>query len=500
MPAQTLKEYLVNIGWSSDAFGLNKVKKDINTIKGSLGKLSATNVAKIGTTLLSGAVQLGSAVWNIVDGVAQADIEAQRFARKMWISAEAAKSFQDASEITGMTWDDLFYSTGEEVRHFMELKSLSTSLNAPPALEDGLKLIRSINYEVDKLKVIAKQAMRWVAYYFTKMNGRDLQQIRQGLKDFNAWVIKNIPAFTQKIAFAFTIMLKFGKAFIALLNAGREILTRFFGVFDRQVLGTAGVLGGLFTIIKAGPIGWIIAALTTILLLVDDYTTWARGGHSTLGALWENLGRFQDFLDSETVEEFGSTINGLLKPLTDLLLIVIDLLGQFIAWLDEIGAFDAIRDSFLDVIHAWTDALQGLDDILNLVLGRFDKISENSFLKKYLNIDTENGTFEGVNWGNIGKVSTGFNFAKDFLDYYKKNNPLGWGQLLGENIGTNLANYLAGNSATAAYYGAGGNTTNKSLQMNNKIDININGNADGQEIGRKVVDSLDNFGFKFSFK
>ena len=168
--------------------------------------------------------------------------------------------------------------------------------------------------------------------------------------------------------------------------------------------------------------------------------------------------------------------------------------------LDEIGVFDAIRDSFLDVIHDWTDALQGLDDILNLILGRFDKISENSFLKKYLNIDTENGTFEGVNWGNIGKVSTGFNFAKDFLDYYKKNNPLGWGQLLGENIGINLANYLAGNSATAAYYGAGGNTTNKSLQMNNKIDIHINGNADGQEIGSKVVDSLDNFGFKFSFK
>lgn len=499
MPAQSLKEYLVNIGWSSDSFGLKNVQDDIKTIKGSLDKLTATNVAKIGSTLLQGAIQLGSAVWNIVSGVAQADIEAKRFARTMWTSVEAAKSFQDASEITGLTWDGLFYATGEEVRHFMELKNLSTSLNAPSGLEDTLKLVRSINYEVDKFKLAIKQATRWVAYYFGVMNRKDLLDLRKALRDFNSWFIKNIPIITQKIALIFTVLLKLGKAAINLFKAGKEILERFFGVFDKQVLGTAGVLTGFFALIKSGPVGWLIAALTAILLLLDDYTTWARGGHATLGALWSNFGTFQDFLDSETIEEFGSAINGLLKPLTDLLLQVTKLQIQFWEWLASIGAIDAIKDTFLDVIHFWTDALQAMDDVLNLILGKFDKISENSLLRKYLNIDTEEGQVKGLNFGNIGNDVINGNFAKGFFDYIKKINPLNWGQLLGENIGTNLANYLSGATATASYYTSGGNTT-KTMQQNNKIDIHVNGNADGTQIGNNLTKSLENFALKFSFK
>lgn len=501
MPAKSLKEYLVNIGWSSDAFGLKNVKNDIKTIQGSLNKLSATNVANIGSTILRGAIQLGSAVWNVVSGVAQADIEAKRFARTMWTSVEAAKSFQDASEITGMTWDNLFYATGEEVRHFMELKNLSTSLNAPSGLEDTLKLIRSINYEVDKFKLVIKQATRWVVYYFGIMNRKDLTDLRTALQDFNSWVIKNIPIITQKIALIFTILLKLGKAAINLFRAGKEILERFFGVFDKQVLGTAGVLTGFFALIKSGPVGWLIAALTAILLLIDDYTTWARGGHATLGALWRNMGSFQDFLDSKTIEGFGEAINDLLVPLTDLLLQVTNLQVQFWEWLNSIGAFTAIKDTVLDIIHAWTKALQGLDDVINLLLGRFDKISENSFLKKYLDIDTEDKTmtFKG---GTFAKDTFTGKWIQPMGKFAQAMNPAFWGQMLGQNLGSQLVRYAKGNTATVAYRnsgGFGGNTT-KSLQMNNDINININGDASGTDVGNEVVKSLDNYALKFSFK
>ena len=36
MPAEGLKEYLVNIGWSSDQFGLKEVEKGIENISNGL--------------------------------------------------------------------------------------------------------------------------------------------------------------------------------------------------------------------------------------------------------------------------------------------------------------------------------------------------------------------------------------------------------------------------------------------------------------------------------
>ncbi len=491
MAFNSLKEYLVNIGWKSDKVAFNRVMGDITKLRKNLLSLSVKSFAGI-STLFTGAV---SAIWNVVDGVAEADLSARRFARSMWTSVEAARSFQDASELTGLTWESLFYATGEEVKHFIELKNLSTAINTPPALNEGLKLIRSINYEVDKLKLILKQATRWIAYYFLQLNSRDITDLRNEFRKFNEWLINKIPIVTQKIAILFTFVLKLGKAFITLLKVGKRIIEDFFSAFDKRSVVTAGALGALFAVIKSGPIGWIIAALTTILLLIDDYATWARGGHSTLGIVWEQLDSLNDLLDTNIITLFGESVDGLIGIFIELAKAVADLVYQYVKWLDKIGLFDAIKDTFTKMLEDWTKRLQDIADIISLIKGDFSEISENGIVKKVFKIDDKEG-IKGLN-GNIGinPILQGLNRILSV----SPNKPLGG---LYDNFNKSIFNYLIrGKKAEYPPHRGGGfgGDTNSYSQQNN-ITIDVYGNADADNIADTVAGRINNYGLKFALK
>ena len=135
MPAEGLKEYLVNIGWSSDQFGLKDVEKGIESVSSGLkGLTKISGFASAGVNFAKSMVQAAASVWSLVSGVAEADREAQHFARRMWTTTQAAQAYQDAMEITGYTVDELWWSTNETFNQFMDLRNLSQSLTPPRVL------------------------------------------------------------------------------------------------------------------------------------------------------------------------------------------------------------------------------------------------------------------------------------------------------------------------------------------------------------------------------
>ena len=78
MPAEGLKEYLVNIGWSSDQFGLKDVEKGIESVSSGLkGLTKISGFASAGVNFAKSMVQAAASVWSLVSGVAEADREAQ---------------------------------------------------------------------------------------------------------------------------------------------------------------------------------------------------------------------------------------------------------------------------------------------------------------------------------------------------------------------------------------------------------------------------------------
>lgn len=489
MPAEGLKEYLVNIGWSSDQFGLKDVEKGIESVSSGLkGLTKISGFASAGVNFAKSMVQAAASVWSLVSGVAEADREAQHFARRMWTTTQAAQAYQDAMEITGYTVDELWWSTNETFNQFMDLRNLSQSLTPPKGFEDSLKLIRSINHEIDRLKVIFKSATRWVTYYFMQLNGREAQDARQALRDFNDYLVRILPVVTQKVAIFFSFVFRLVKVGAQGIRMLIDLAATFFGQFDRGVLGMSAVMGSFFLLLKMGPIGWFIAALTAILLLLDDFLVWQRGGKSLLGDLWSSLSSFNGLLDGEDLKEYGSILNDILELFYELGIEIGETSLELVKLLDSIGAFELIKDVVVMFLTNVRDGLQDIVDLIKLLKGDFEGISENSKIRKILKFDEE-GNISGFNTDVQGGLPM---FLKKGLNLIGSSFKGAYN--FGQDIGALFSGYKKGNAdnTAASVTGFRGSTNYQTSQtQENNVNINMYGSsATPSAVGDSVSKSL----------
>ena len=103
------------------------------------------------------------------------------------------------------------------------------------------------------------------------------------------------------------------------INRNQDNIVRFLTV-------TAGVLTGLFlpAILKTSaallmsPLTWLIGALGVLVLIIDDLTTYLRGGQSALGGFWSYFGTGPEIMAklNAAFETFKEIVSVIWKPLT----------------------------------------------------------------------------------------------------------------------------------------------------------------------------------------
>lgn len=417
--ADTLQEYLVKLGWDVDNLGMNaaknKLKSFSNQVSG-MGNSIAGSFFVAGGAVVSFITTVSLAMTSLLDSTAQADLAVERFARRMWTTEENARSFLAALDAMDAEYKDIFYMTPEEYGRLMDLKNLGKSLTAPAGLQEGLKLVRDIRHEFNRLKVVANYATQWVSFYLTKFLGTDLKNIKNGFKEFNNYVMQNIPIWTEKIALFFTMIFKLGKAAVETIQRLGDVLGKFIGSLSTRTKAIGGVVLGFIGLFKMGPIGVFIAGLLTLLALLDDFYTWERGGKSLLGKTWEKLSSFQDGFFDETkkrqIDDFIGKIGKLLDSIIDVGAAIGDVIAAIGELLDSWGVFDRIWDATLTVLNTVADALQTIADLILVISGNFDKLSPDSMFRRVLALD-ENG--------NVDPLGTAGNVGKEGFDYVMKN-------------------------------------------------------------------------------
>lgn len=398
MAAEALKEYLVKLGWDVDNLGLAQANSKIDGFKSKvmgMGTGIAGNFLKAGLAVFSFIGTTNLAMMKLLDSTAKADLAVERFARKMWTTEENARSFLTALDAMDASYQDIFYMTPEEYNRFMDLKNLGSEIQAPKGLQDGLKLVRDIGHEFNRLKVIVNYATQWVSYYLTKYLGKDLTNIRDGFRSFNDWLIAKIPTATEKIAKFFTIMFKLGKAVVQTIGNLIDIFKRFWDSLSSGAKKTGGVIARFVALLAMGPIGWFIAGLLTILALLDDFYTWQRGGKSAFGDTWEKLTSGFGNIDMSGLDDLSTKFNTLFETIGKVGGVLWDLGGDLVDFLDDIGFFNKAWEILIGTLEAVVDVLQTIADLVLLITGNFDKMSENSIFRKIIKFD-ENGD---VSWG-----------------------------------------------------------------------------------------------------
>ena len=141
---ESLKDYLVKIGWDLDESGFKNATNKITSIKSKLDKVKGIKDGfKVASDVILGSLKVvNEAILDVVESTALLDYETEKQARLWWVSEQQARSYETALNALGETNADLLTMTNEQYRRLYELNQLGRSLEAPKELDDFLLLVR----------------------------------------------------------------------------------------------------------------------------------------------------------------------------------------------------------------------------------------------------------------------------------------------------------------------------------------------------------------------
>lgn len=345
-----MKEYLVSLGFNVDR---NKLSDALDVVKLGEGKISSL-VSKMSTSLGKGTAGIVSmiasavvAVGKFITSVAEADMATQNAANSMWMNVDAYRVTQNAVESLGYSMNELstIARNPELTNRFSELVELGKQTTAPKELDSMLKKVRDVTFEFDKMQVIAKNGIRQIVYYFLKYLGVDLDNMQNKLASVNKFLQENLPKIAAAIAKVLYYIYRVGKAIGYVISLGAKLIGGIYN-FMKKFPSTFKVFIGIISaiLLAINPVLTIIlAGLSAIILLIDDYMTWQRGGKSYFGDSWKKV---EDF-----IEKAKDKFEWLFEKIEWAVDYIIDSLGPFFEWLFDAfdSAFGWLKDVFKGV-------------------------------------------------------------------------------------------------------------------------------------------------------
>ena len=454
-----MKEYLVKIGWDVDEQGFRKSIGIVNSLVGRLSGSAlgvASTAVKAAGLVTSALITVNETLVSVVETTADLDLKTERLARQYWTTEQNARSFSTALKVMGKDTSDLLYMTREEYNQFIELNKLGRTLEAPKGLDDYLQKVRGLNFEINRLKLIFQYGTRWVTYWISQFTGQDVETFTQKLRNLGDYIIRNIQPITKFIAKFFEAFYRLGKAGIKILSVLGKVIIWVVDLFDSQVTRTIAIVALLSKVLLASPLSMFIGALVMLLLLIDDYMTWKRGGDSALD--WS---------------EFDESISDLKTSLGELK-----------------DSLQPIKDN-LD--HIWNEIF-GDTSKINIIQNFVDKVASGlnlissalSDIAYFIDLLSGKESLDGF----LGKKSKIFDWLEENTGLFK--GPIGWlfgrGKWQGEkNLFERIAGLFSSGSTIAGAMAYGGGTTSSTTTVTNHF--NIYGN-DAGSIGNEVASRL----------
>lgn len=376
-----MKEYLVSLGFNVDR---NKLSDALDVVKLGEGKISSL-VSKMSTSLGKGTAGIVTmiasavvAVGKFTTSVAEADMATQNAANSMWMNVDAYRVTQNAVESLGYSMNELstIARNPELTNRFSELVELGKQTAAPKELDSMLKKVRDVTFEFDKMQVIAKNGIRQIVYYFLKYLGVDLDNMQNKLASVNKFLQENLPKIAAAIAKVLYYIYRVGKAIGYVISLGAKLIGGIYN-FMKKFPSTFKVFIGIISaiLLAINPVLTIIlAGLSAIILLIDDYMTWQRGGKSYFGDSWKKV---EDF-----IEKAKDKFEWLFEKIEWAVDYIIDSLGPFFEWLFD--AFDSAFGWLKDVFKGVNEFGYKVGSIPDWILKKDQEVNEkvNNWIKE----------------------------------------------------------------------------------------------------------------------
>ena len=283
-------------------------------------------------------------------------------------------------------------------------------------------------------------------------------------------------------------MFKLAKTAATTISNLIGLFEKFWNSLSSGAKRTAGVITGFVALLAMGPIGLFIAGLLTILALLDDFYTWQNGGKSAYGDTWEKLSNMFSDTDTSGLDDLLDKGGKLLETLGDVGTALFDLGGDLIDFLDDLGFFGAAWQIVTGILEGAVDLLQTIADLILVITGNFDKLSDDSIFRKVIKFD-ENGDVKiGKTAANIGMqiLDSGSDLWNTIFGF--KPGDTFYAPALSDSVG-----YDYGTDTAARSGGFGGtfdrvatDAGDKVFNQNNNINITTNSTESADTIAQKT--------------
>lgn len=249
-------EYMISLGVNMDTQALNKMLQFLTS-----GKLKAAAMA--------GAFQAASkALYKYLKSSYDTELEMQKMAKTQHKSVETIRAQQNALKAMGKTM--------QEVSKDPALKAMYNDLvkankaMALPDMRGGISLLRQLQASFYELRAAVRYSMQWINYHMLANLKEPIQRITAFFKQVAEFIRKDINSLTAKLA---SYLTAFTKGLLGIVEMSVKIADWVHKLPDG--IKSAGLaVTAVFALLKSGPLGQIMAVITAVGGLIDDYENW----------------------------------------------------------------------------------------------------------------------------------------------------------------------------------------------------------------------------------
>ena len=248
-----LQEYVIRLSADVDNTGVSKIMSllDMNKMK-ALGLTAALTAAT-------------TAVYKFIESATKKEIELDNLAKKQKKSIEDTRAQKEALDQMGMSLNDIKKDAALK-SIYDDLVKFNKEMEMPNA-SGAIAKVRLLQGAFWKLKSAVSYVVQRVGLQMLENLEQPMDRFTSKLNKISDWIRDNFTSITTKISKAMT---GFSKGIITIVE-GVEKVIEFINKIPDGVKGVAAAIAALFAIIKSGPIGWLLAAVTAIGDIVHDF-------------------------------------------------------------------------------------------------------------------------------------------------------------------------------------------------------------------------------------
>ena len=253
MAQDVIQEYVVKLGTQIDNDGVNRLLSFFDS-----SKLKALGV----TAAIAG---LTTAIYKLVETATKREFELEKLAKQQSKTVALVRAENTALRAMGKTIEEI--NRDEHLKKiYKDIVEFNKSI-AFPNISDSLRKIEGLEVAFYKLKSAVSTTIRWINAQVLKNLEEPIDRITKKLETAAVWIRDNMGRVSAKIGLFIS---DFSKGIIA-LGEGVGKVFEFVSKLPDGVKAVTIAIGALYAIIKSGPLGQLITAITLIGDIIHDY-------------------------------------------------------------------------------------------------------------------------------------------------------------------------------------------------------------------------------------